>query len=251
MRKQLYIIPLCIAVLALAGCDKKGLTSEQKEEQEPLVKSGQSFVEQKQWDSAEDAFKKAIEKDGTLATPHLQLALIYAQFIPNYIHSIYHFDRYLELRPESEKAEFIREQRNKVQVAYAKQIIISSADVKQLQAQAQALSQENTTLKRQLQEAKAAAAAAAQPPRETTPVAVVETPQPTTPSTAGTGPRPTASNKYQIYHVAAGDTLSKIATKFYGDSSLWDIVYDANKDTINNPGSLRVGQTLVIPALNK
>ncbi len=53
-----------------------------------------------------------------------------------------------------------------------------------------------------------------------------------------------ASRKYVV---AAGDTLSAIAAKFYGDANRWKEILEANKDTIKNPNAIRVGQELVIP----
>ncbi|WP_288684148.1 LysM peptidoglycan-binding domain-containing protein [uncultured Eubacterium sp.] len=48
------------------------------------------------------------------------------------------------------------------------------------------------------------------------------------------------------YTVQSGDTLSKIAKKYLGDSSLWRKIFEDNKDKIKNPNIIRVGQKLVI-----
>jgi nucleoid-associated protein YgaU len=49
------------------------------------------------------------------------------------------------------------------------------------------------------------------------------------------------------YTVVAGDTLSKIAKREYGDASKWHRIYEANKDTIKNPDLIYPGQTFKIP----
>ena len=50
--------------------------------------------------------------------------------------------------------------------------------------------------------------------------------------------------------VAAGDSLSKIAAHYYGDSEKWKVIYEANKTAIgDNPNQLKVGQQLIIPKL--
>lgn len=51
----------------------------------------------------------------------------------------------------------------------------------------------------------------------------------------------------QKYVVAAGDTLSAIAKKFYGDANRWKDILAANKDTIKDPNAIRAGQELIIP----
>ena len=55
--------------------------------------------------------------------------------------------------------------------------------------------------------------------------------------------RPTA----QEYTVKAGDTLSKLAERFYNSMSKWERIYEANKDTLKNPNYIYIGQKLMIP----
>lgn len=51
------------------------------------------------------------------------------------------------------------------------------------------------------------------------------------------------------YTVESGDTLHRIANKVYGDSKLWNQIYEANKSTIgSDPADLKVGMKLQIPA---
>lgn len=47
--------------------------------------------------------------------------------------------------------------------------------------------------------------------------------------------------------IRTGDTLYKLAKKYYDDYSMWDKIYDANEDTIQSKNSLKVGQILIIP----
>jgi nucleoid-associated protein YgaU len=52
----------------------------------------------------------------------------------------------------------------------------------------------------------------------------------------------------EYYTVQAGDTLSAIALKFYGDASQYMVIYKANQDLIgDNPDLIKVGQELKIP----
>jgi NitT/TauT family transport system substrate-binding protein len=51
------------------------------------------------------------------------------------------------------------------------------------------------------------------------------------------------------YTVEPGDTLSYLALKHYGDQFKWDKIYEANKQTMNNPHYIYVGQRIVIPSL--
>jgi nucleoid-associated protein YgaU len=47
--------------------------------------------------------------------------------------------------------------------------------------------------------------------------------------------------------VAEGDTLTKIARKFYGSSSRWEDILKANRSVLKDEKSLVVGSTLTIP----
>jgi hypothetical protein len=51
----------------------------------------------------------------------------------------------------------------------------------------------------------------------------------------------------RIYEVVGGDTLSKIAKKFYGDANKYGKIFDANRDQLKDPDKIRVGQKLKIP----
>jgi nucleoid-associated protein YgaU len=51
----------------------------------------------------------------------------------------------------------------------------------------------------------------------------------------------------RMYVVQGGDSLSKIAKKFYGNANAWKKIFDANKDVIKNPDLIQPGWKLQIP----
>jgi LysM repeat protein len=51
----------------------------------------------------------------------------------------------------------------------------------------------------------------------------------------------------QTYEVKSGDNLSKISKQFYGDSDEYMRIFYANRDQLNDPDKIKVGQKLVIP----
>src|SRR5258706_5865615 len=69
-------------------------------------------------------------------------------------------------------------------------------------------------------------------------------------STSATGAdgKPVEAEVTEIYEVVAGDSLSKIAKKKYGNAGLWKRIYDANTDVIKKPDLIQVGWKLKIPA---
>jgi nucleoid-associated protein YgaU len=61
-------------------------------------------------------------------------------------------------------------------------------------------------------------------------------------ATAGGG-----SQNAQTYTVKSGDTLSKISKQFYGDSHEYMQIFYANRDKLNDPDKIQIGQELKIP----
>ena len=51
----------------------------------------------------------------------------------------------------------------------------------------------------------------------------------------------------QTYEVKSGDNLSKISKQFYGDANEYMRIFYANRDNLNDPDKIQVGQRLVIP----
>lgn len=56
------------------------------------------------------------------------------------------------------------------------------------------------------------------------------------------------NNPYtQTYVVQPGDSLSKIAQKYYGDPALYTKIFEANRDLLKDPNKISPGQKLRIP----
>ncbi|OUX36710.1 MAG: hypothetical protein CBE26_04810 [Kiritimatiellaceae bacterium TMED266] len=214
-------------LILLAGCNDEELSQDEREEKIERVVEARLFMETGQYAEAEKSFKKALEENPTIARPHLDLATIYQQHIINYVHAIYHYDRYLELRPKSEKKVLIEQQRIKVAQMLANTLLQNTPQVKTLVEENNTLKKELVSLRRSASQVQSARSNVTTAPSST------ETPLP--------------KSSVSIYHVEPGDTLSKIAKKFYNDSGKWDRIYQANRDALQSPSGIRVGQTLVIP----
>ena len=56
------------------------------------------------------------------------------------------------------------------------------------------------------------------------------------------------NNPYTQTHVVqSGDSLSKIAQKYYGDPALYTKIFEANRDLLKDPNKIQPGQKLRIP----
>jgi len=51
----------------------------------------------------------------------------------------------------------------------------------------------------------------------------------------------------QVYTVQKGDTLYKLARRFYNDQARWRDIWEANKTRLTDPSKLQIGMKLIIP----
>lgn len=56
-----------------------------------------------------------------------------------------------------------------------------------------------------------------------------------------------SSTAEKVYVVVAGDSLSKIAKREYGNANDWPRIFEANKDILKDPNKIFPGQKLRIP----
>jgi NitT/TauT family transport system substrate-binding protein len=57
----------------------------------------------------------------------------------------------------------------------------------------------------------------------------------------------TTKTTTEEYTVKPGDTLSKLAQRYYNSMSKWERIYEANRDILKNPNYIYIGQKLMIP----
>lgn len=54
----------------------------------------------------------------------------------------------------------------------------------------------------------------------------------------------------QFHAAVSGDTLGKIAKKYYGNAMKYPVIFEANKPMLKDPDLIYPGQVLRIPALD-
>jgi nucleoid-associated protein YgaU len=125
-----------------------------------------------------------------------------------------------------------------VQAAATAQIAPLQTEVRQAQDEASQLAAENASLRTRLAlQAPGPGSKGPVPMRPAQAAALQPAPPPPAPA-----PAPA-----KTYVVAEGDTLSKISKKFYGTSSRWEDILNANHAVVKDEKGLVVGSTLTIP----
>ncbi|HMP75552.1 MAG TPA: LysM peptidoglycan-binding domain-containing protein [Kiritimatiellia bacterium] len=236
-------------LLAGVGCGS-GSARERREDRDPLIRGAREKKAAGDIDGAIEAYQRALDKKPQLGRAHLELGWIYDHDREDHVRAIYHYQRYLEMRPEAEKQDLVRDLIAQARILYA-----ASLPEKPNEAirQIALLKEENAALRAQLDRSapvprstlpSAAPSAAAAPARPAIAPVATPAPQPT-PVVAAPAPTPAAATTYVVQ---PGDTLSRIAGRMYGDSKKWQQIYDANRASMpGGPQSMKVGQTLVIP----
>ena len=100
---------MAAAVVLAVGCQQGGRTPVD-EKRDPYFLTGQKRKRQGDYAGAVQAYQVALERNPRSAAAHLELGLLYENDIlpPRPAVAVYHYSRYLALRPDSAQAEFIR-----------------------------------------------------------------------------------------------------------------------------------------------
>lgn len=177
----------------------------------------------------------------------------------DYPTAIYHFKRYLELRPDasSMRKEQVFAMIESSQKQFFQEMLptrtgsISPASISsELEAKYRAVSLENENLKREissLRERLARAENAGRTVSTPVPATVVAQEKPKTEAQPATQAEPQRPPVPATHTVVAGDTLSSISKKYYGTTARWRDIYNANRVSMSSPSSLRPGMVLKLP----
>ena len=283
--RRLWFPLLGVLTLWLAGCSDSDRLSYASEVDEPNYREGQALLKTGRKQEALNAFLKVIEKRGDEAPEsHLEVGLLYLQHISDPLSAIYHFKKYLALRPNSPQAPLIKQRIDAATREFARTLPAQPLE-NQLQrvdlvATLDRLKQENESLKQELADLKSgrtngasndgngglaapvgAPAAGLSFSVEPTPTVrtrpppvspsrpAVATPVRVAPAPSQPTPSPAASHATvaRKHTVRQGDTLSKLAQQYYNNRAKWRDIYSANRNVMKNETDLKVGMELKIP----
>ncbi len=227
-----------LALLLMSGCGRAARQADSSELNDARLREAQALEERGDEEGAKAAYRNVLRRDPGLARAHLALAFLLDRPHGDYVEAVYHYDRYLELRPDTEKVAMIRQRALAARLIFAG---LTGRDASNmvwraaaLDAQVKRIEAENAALRARVAELERLSATTGTVVRTT--AASVSTP--------AVSSRPPAG---RTVTVRSGDTLRKIADRSYGDPNLWSVIYEANRATMKNSGDLEVGRTLIVP----
>jgi|LSQX01.1.fsa_nt_gb tetratricopeptide (TPR) repeat protein len=260
MRRVLKIswIGLFAAALLLAGgAGCKQVSSDAREARQRHMRRALAAKQRNDIDEASAWCRRALEKDPKLALAHRELALILDNYYEDYVGAIYHYERYLELRPETPNREAVEELIRHCRMTFASQ---AGAMPQEWQRDLQVRNDRIRELETELAmwrsgEIQTAGAVAAKPAAETKAAAQRPAKGKTKAKETKPAEKPGEQKVAAAQPAAAGrthvvkpkETLGTIAAQYYGTPNEWIKIFEANRDQLKNPNRIREGLTLVIP----
>jgi LysM repeat protein len=232
-RAVLAWLALPLGFSLVSGCAKSVYSLDAEEMNQPLMKKALAHEGDGKSDAAILVYQRVLEMDPKMARAHLNLAFLMDEQKKDYIRAIYHYQRYAELRPTTEKRTMINDRIRMAKTAFAATLFQQPPDMRNA---IQSLKRENATLKATIVRLQKKAAE-----RESSARVARASPETPTPSP------PPAPDIPRTYKVRRGDTLSSIADDVYGDSNKWREIYNANRTRLRSSDGIRIGQILVIP----
>jgi tetratricopeptide (TPR) repeat protein len=232
---RLRLIVKFAGMLALAVCLGGCIPGDSRvdEEKNPHFQRGRNLVNSQDYKGAVGEFEKALESNPGSAAAHFELGWLYDTKINDSAAAIYHYQRHLQLLPDSDRGQLVRER-----IRGCKQELANTEfplpDGKNLQREVDRLTAENLALKDQLAalQHQAANSPAARPHAD--PARVTAEGQ--------SAPAPPAPAHPRVHIVRERETISSIAAQYGLKASA---ILAANPRV--EPRKLRVGQSLNLP----
>ena len=236
---------ILFALLAIlgAGCGKQARISDEAERDHPAMRKARDLENAGDRLAARLTYESLLDKNPSIARAHLGLAFLQDQD-GDYPDAIYHFKRYLALRPDTEKRKMIEAHMREIQLLYAGTIFTNQAAMLKY---VNILEKENVGMK--VKVANLETQTAYLRSALVTLRAKYEQGSEQADRKLGAGdiPVPEVRPVGKLVRVGKGDTLRKIAARLYHDQSRWREIYDANRKLLKTPEDVKVGQTLLVP----
>lgn len=262
--------------LGVAGCSPNENLPFASEVDEPHYRRGTQLLRGGRSQEALEAFLKVVEKRGGDAPEsHLECGILYLQHIKDPVAAIYHFRKYLALRPTSPQAARTRELVDTATKEFARTLpggtFEGQVERLDLRETVERLQKENYQLKEQIAQLRGLPAASrptaqprgSQPEDPDQDVAVTEEPEaapaiplpvtrpPATvaaPPPAPVGQPAATASAGRMHTVQKGDSLYSISRQYYGSGAKVDEIVAANRGLLQDRGTpLKIGMQLKLP----
>lgn len=239
-------------LLALsAGCSDR--MAEMRENRDPLVRKGRDLRAGGEIDLALKAYNEALDRRGDMPQAHFETAVIYHQQKHDFIRAIYHYQRFIELSPESKKKPLVDAEIQRARLEFAASLPQRPSEAVQAIA---TMEKEREMLRSRIADLQRDVDRLNGRTNTTTSAVVAAVPAHANAAGAATNRAVVAVatnvaatvSAATTYQVQPGDTLAKIARTYYRDPGMAGAIFDANRSILKTERDLKPGQRLTLPA---
>ncbi len=271
---MLRFLILSFSLFFLVSCQQKDPNLDFDDSRNPFYKKAESDLEARNYPDAVKDYEDALQANPKLINAHYELGRIYSDKLGDQISAMYHYRKYLDLNPTAENHDKVQALLDNEKISFA--ATLPNSPVQNAEAFAH-LQSENMQLKKELEQkssgttdtaasdTSATTVAPSNPAPTTTTTTATDT---TTNSSAAANANPPAaeinavpatavqpannsapSAGGQSYTIKAGDTLWRIASKFYPGNSRSgvDRIKQANASILADNKPLKIGTVITIP----
>lgn len=231
-------------MVCAAGCSKPVKDADEDEMTHPAMEKAKGMEQAGDTDGAARVYTVLLEQHPDMARAHLGLALLLDRPHGDYVRAVYHYQRYLELRPDTQKRKMITGRIRGATMALVGTVFTNETAVVKRVA---VLDRENAELKirnanLETQLARSRMVISNLQARQMHAVKVTE-------ETLAAKGAPIAAihPAVRTVRVQKNDTLRHIAARVYGNQGRWKDIYEANRNVLRMPEDVRVGQVLMVP----
>jgi len=273
---------LIALIFSLGACQQAQQGTDAEDASNPFFRRAMNFTEDQNYYAAIQEYEKALVANPNVAKAHVEMGILYNEKLGDPISAIYHYQKYLNARPNAPDREKIQSYLDKAKIDFA--ITLPNSPAQNAEEIAR-INRENVELKQSLAEAqtelsrkedevarlRARLGSAAEGMLADAENAVEDAAE----SVADAGVRvesqsgrlsvdanvprvsdldPNAvsvpeARAAQVHVIASGDSLWKIARQFYPDDIPGGVakIKEANPEKTANEKNLKLGDELIIP----
>jgi LysM repeat protein len=223
-----------LGIACAAGCTRP--STDRREARDRHMRRALAAKEAQDIEGAIRWCEQALARKPDLALAHRELGLMLDNYRQDLVGAIYHYRRYLELRPDSRNRADVEDLIRHCRTSFAAQISESPDELKRgLKTRDARIQQLELEL------------AALRYPAEGEPVGSKAKAKEKPVAKKVAAPPAAAPAADQVHVVQAGENLATISMRYYGTRAKWKQIFDANRDRLADANNLRVGTQLTIP----
>jgi len=268
---KVILLFLVVPIAFLVSCEQVQQGTDSEDSTNPYFRRAATYVSEENFYAAIQEYEQALQVNSSVVKAHVEMGVLYNEKLGDPISAIYHYQKYLNARPNAPDREKVQSYIDKAKIDFAITLPNSPA---QNAEEAARINRENVELKQALADAQSTLskkedeiaqlrssigqqAAAVSDASNTDTITLLEpirgsesdSVEVIAVSEMNTVPSAPIVSGGRVHTIQKGDSLWQIARQFYPNDVAGGVkkITEANPDKASNPQNLKLGDTLIIP----